>query len=223
MRIHKHCLWVIPRINSNCSWHITPPPTCCCGIRMELYEPIVFVFLDVSQAGVVGRVHWQRADNGVITRYILITISAVCNKRFYYKFLLCSRHSLPSSNISVFTPLFIFKRFQFNLPNPAPSSTLLFSPFFSSFNFRLLITSYRQQRSLGQGNIFTSVCHSVHRVGACMAGGVHGEGSMLGEGGEGQAWQERRPLQGAVRILLECILVTKARTFWTLSRVARLI
>ena len=74
--IHKHCLWVIPRINSDCSWHITPPPTTCRhGIRMELCEPIVLVFLDVSQARVVGCVHWQRTDNGVITRYILITIN----------------------------------------------------------------------------------------------------------------------------------------------------
>ena len=34
--------------------------------------------------------------------------------------------------------------------------------------------------------------------------GGHG-GGMLGRGGH--AWQERRPLQRAVRILLECILV----------------
>ena len=37
-------------------------------------------------------------------------------------------------------------------------------------------------------------------VGACMAGGVRG-------GGGRRAWQERRPLQLTVRILLECILV----------------
>ena len=34
---------------------------------------------------------------------------------------------------------------------------------------------YRRKRSLGQGNIFTPVCHSVHRAGAipaCIAGGI---------------------------------------------------
>ena len=36
--------------------------------------------------------------------------------------------------------------------------------------------------------------------GACMAGGMHG-------GGAGGAWQERRPLQRPVHIILECILV----------------
>ena len=43
--------------------------------------------------------------------------------------------------------------------------------------------------------------------GACMAkGGMHGkEGGMHGE--VRHAWLERRPLQRAVRILLECTLV----------------
>ena len=41
-------------------------------------------------------------------------------------------------------------------------------------------------------------------------GGVHGEGGMCGEGHAWwwHAWQQSRPLQRAVRILLECILVT---------------
>ena len=62
--------------------------------------------------------------------------------------------------------------------------------------------------------------------GACVAGGMHGRGhawwgGMHGKGAcvvgecawqgacvtQGHAWQERRPLQRAVRILLECILV----------------
>ena len=54
--------------------------------------------------------------------------------------------------------------------------------------------------------------------GACMARGtVHGKGGayvvkggICGEGAcvaRGRAWQERRPLQRTVRILLECILV----------------
>ena len=38
-----------------------------------------------------------------------------------------------------------------------------------------------RKRSLGQGNIFTPVCHSVHR------GGVHGLGGMHGCWG-GHAW-----------------------------------
>ena len=53
--------------------------------------------------------------------------------------------------------------------------------------------------------------------GACVAkGGVHGEGGHTWQRGAcmaggctwwGSAWQERRPLQRTVRILLECILV----------------
>ena len=64
----------------------------------------------------------------------------------------------------------------------------------------------------------------MHGQGACVAGGVAGvcmaegctwQGGVCGRGGAWQggawqeecAWQERRPLQLAVRILLECILV----------------
>ena len=61
-----------------------------------------------------------------------------------------------------------------------------------------------------------SVSHSVHRGGVhsgggyVWPGGMHGggmcmTGGMCGRRG-GRAWQERRPLQQAVRILLECIL-----------------
>ena len=40
-------------------------------------------------------------------------------------------------------------------------------------------------------------------------GGMHSEEAMCGRGmhGRGHAWQERRPLQRTLRILLECILV----------------
>ena len=38
---------------------------------------------------------------------------------------------------------------------------------------------------------------------ACMAGGLRGRGCVV----VGGAWQEKRPLQRVVRILLECILV----------------
>ena len=48
--------------------------------------------------------------------------------------------------------------------------------------------------------------------GACMQGGVYGRGHVWQGGacvvGGGHVWQERQPLQWAVRILLECILVT---------------
>ena len=58
-------------------------------------------------------------------------------------------------------------------------------------------------------------------LGGCMVEGMHGGGGMHGKGAcvvgecawqgacvtQGHAWQERRPLQRAVRILLECILV----------------
>ena len=69
-------------------------------------------------------------------------------------------------------------------------------------------------RSLGQGNIFTPVCHSVHRgvwsgPGGCL-GGTCSRGMPSPEGGcllPGGAWW-RPPgklLLQAVRILLECI------------------
>ena len=64
--------------------------------------------------------------------------------------------------------------------------------------------------------IFTSVCQEFcPGVRAWWGGGVRGRGGMHGGGacmGEhswvgGGAWQEKRQLQWAVRILLECILV----------------
>ena len=68
------------------------------------------------------------------------------------------------------------------------------------FLFYRIFTS--RKRSLGQGNIFTPVCHSVHTgaacvVGACMAedggqgaGGMHGGRCMAGGAicGGGHAW-----------------------------------
>ena len=42
-------------------------------------------------------------------------------------------------------------------------------------------------------------------VGACVAGGMSDSGVCVV--GWGQVWQEKRQLQRAVRILLECILV----------------
>ena len=50
----------------------------------------------------------------------------------------------------------------------------------------------------GRGHVWQGGVHGhrgVHGRGACVAGGVHG--------GEGGVWQERRPLQWVVRILLE--------------------
>ena len=70
---------------------------------------------------------------------------------------------------------------------------------------RLFITA--RKRSLQR--LCFHRCLSVHR-GACVAGGVcMGEGHawLGGAHGRGHAWQERRPLQRAVRILLGCILV----------------
>ena len=71
-----------------------------------------------------------------------------------------------------------------------------------------------RKQSLGQGNIFTNVCHSVHRWGrACLGAFVLGgmcRGCTQGKRawwGVGGAWQERWPLQPAVRILLVCILL----------------
>ena len=72
------------------------------------------------------------------------------------------------------------------------------------------LTFTARKRSLGQGNIFAPVCHSVHREGVPGPGeGLSAPGGCLARGG---AWW--RPPRGlllrAVRILLECILVLKA-------------
>ena len=95
---------------------------------------------------------------------------------------------------------------------------------FSVFN-NVIFTA--RKRSLGQGNIFTPVCHSVHRGGggiqACIAGGIpaclavgwsalRGRGVCSWGGGgllpEGAWWRPPgQLLLRAVRILLECILV----------------
>ena len=61
-----------------------------------------------------------------------------------------------------------------------------------------------RKRSLGQGNVFTPVCYSVHKGGgvsvpACITGHMIG-GSLSGE------WI-RYGNERAVRILLECIFV----------------
>ena len=57
----------------------------------------------------------------------------------------------------------------------------------------------------------------MHGRGVCVAGSMHGVGHTWQEGmhggghawqGGGHVWQEQRQLQRAVRILLECILVT---------------
>ena len=80
-----------------------------------------------------------------------------------------------------------------------------------------------RKRSLGQGNIFTPVCHSVHRGGrAWLLWGGHAWslGGMRGRSGGvcvvapgGCAWDTTRHgdtvNERAVRILLECILVNR--------------
>ena len=70
----------------------------------------------------------------------------------------------------------------------------------------------------GRGHAWQGVCmtggmhgrgHAWKR-GACMVGGHVWQGACVAEGAcmvGGHAWQERRPLQQAVRILLECIII----------------
>ena len=41
----------------------------------------------------------------------------------------------------------------------------------------------------------------IHGKGACVVGGMHKQGACVAGG---HAWQERRPLQRMVRILLKC-------------------
>ena len=63
-----------------------------------------------------------------------------------------------------------------------------------------------------QGDMYGGVAciaGGMHGRGPCMVGGMH-SGGHAWQGGcawWGHAWQERRPLQWAVHILLECILI----------------
>ena len=74
-----------------------------------------------------------------------------------------------------------------------------------------------RKRSLGQGNMSTPVCHSVHRGavwskrGAWSRGGWSWGCLVWGVPGPGGAWWRPpgRLLLRAVRILLECILVSR--------------
>ena len=50
---------------------------------------------------------------------------------------------------------------------------------FYQYQFPFWIFTARK-RSLGQGNVFTRVCHSVYRgEGVCVRGGLHPEGSWV--------------------------------------------
>ena len=106
----------------------------------------------------------------------------------------------------------------------------LFSPGRSlAYSDKQLNTFTARNRSLGQGYIFTPVCHSVHGGdvrgrgmymaggmhgrGTCMVGGVHGRGGggmhdrgggLRDRGGYGRSVNVR-----PVRILRECILVLR--------------
>ena len=61
---------------------------------------------------------------------------------------------------------------------------------------------------LGQGNVFTGVCHSVNGGGSA-PGGCLVPGGMVPGGGAWWRPPRGRPLLRAVRILLECIFVFK--------------
>ena len=78
---------------------------------------------------------------------------------------------------------------------------------------------------LGQGYIFTGVCHSVNRGGVWSWGGCLLPGGLFW-GGSGPGGSARgvpggdppgRPLLWAVRILLECILVSSRIQHWSFS------
>ena len=88
-------------------------------------------------------------------------------------------------------------------------------------NRHLISLFTARKRSLGQGNIFKPVCHSVHR-GGTWSWGVPGPGrvsalgdvcSSRGACSQGGAWWRPpgRLLLRAVRILLECTLVLKKK------------
>ena len=106
------------------------------------------------------------------------------------------------------------------------SSTSLQSMIFTFFLqcYTCFITA--RKRSLGQGNVFTPLCHSVHRGDLCPSihhrshdqgglcpGGSLPRGSLSRRGqslSRGVSSRETPPSnEWAVRILLECILVVK--------------
>ena len=69
-----------------------------------------------------------------------------------------------------------------------------------------------RKRSLGQGNIFAPVCHSVHGGGVsargdAWSGGVSGAREGCSQGGSLVETPLGQLLLQAVRFLLECILV----------------
>ena len=98
--------------------------------------------------------------------------------------------------------------------------SIIFPGFFSKFPGIFLIIIARK-RSLAQGNIFTPVCHSVHRGACVVVGGVHVcgghawlQGGMCGCRGACVVGGMHRIQQDTVNervvcILLECILVFK--------------
>ena len=71
-----------------------------------------------------------------------------------------------------------------------------------------------RKQSLGQGNVFTPVCHSVHRGGAFKGRGcLHPGVSAWGVSESGEGWADPPPEhcnKWAMCILLECILVSEA-------------
>ena len=81
--------------------------------------------------------------------------------------------------------------------------------------FKMMGIVTARKRSLGQGNMFTPVCHSVHRGGVrgCSRGGRVWliRGACVAAPGGGRAWDTTRygdaVNERAVRILLECILL----------------
>ena len=82
-----------------------------------------------------------------------------------------------------------------------------------------LVVITARKRSLGQGNIFTPVCHSVHRGVVCVVAGgwacvrcwgdVCGWGACVVAGGVVRRIRRDTVNERAVCILLECILVSK--------------
>ena len=80
-------------------------------------------------------------------------------------------------------------------------------------SFLSKIRSSKKRRSLGQGNVFTPVCHTVHRGVVSQHatdGGVHPLGRHPSPGRHPPS----RQLKRAVRILLECFLVRRNFTHW---------
>ena len=76
-----------------------------------------------------------------------------------------------------------------------------------------------RKRSLGQGNIFTPVCHSVHRGGVHGCSGGGGQACMVLFGGRGHAWFYLGGMHGFIRGVGACVVLFGGHAWFYLGGV----